>query len=115
MDGLYENVVDPAVPAGTPGLIAGLVGGWRHSYCADDNGGTGTGSASLVVDNLVPLLSISAPESGALYTLNTTVDLSVTLADPFSYDTLSCSIDWDDTNGWLSTRTDRTPSSRVTV
>jgi len=63
---------------------------------ADDDGATGTGSASVVVDNLAPSLSISAPESGALYAVNAAVDVSASLADPSSLDTLTCSVNWDD-------------------
>ncbi len=63
---------------------------------ADDDAGTGTGSASVVVNNLAPSLSISAPESGALYAVNAAVDVSASLADPSSLDTLTCSVDWGD-------------------
>jgi hypothetical protein len=62
----------------------------------DDDGGKGTGSTSVVVNNLAPTLSISAPESGALYAVNSTVNLSASLTDPSSLDTLTCSVNWDD-------------------
>jgi hypothetical protein len=63
---------------------------------ADDDGGIGTGSASVVVNNLAPSLSISAPENGTLYAVNATVNLSASLTDPSSLDTLTCSVNWDD-------------------
>ena len=62
----------------------------------DDDGGTGTGSASVIVNNLAPSLSISVPENGALYSVNGTVNLSASLTDPSILDTLSCSVNWDD-------------------
>jgi hypothetical protein len=63
---------------------------------ADDDGGKGTGSASVVVNNLAPSLSIAAPESGSLYAINATVNLSTSLSDASSLDTLTCSVNWDD-------------------
>jgi len=63
---------------------------------ADDDGGTDTGSASVTVNNLAPSLSISAPETGALYAVNVAIALSASLADPSSLDTLTCSVNWDD-------------------
>jgi len=63
---------------------------------ADDDGGTGTGSASLIVNNLAPSLSISGPESGSLYSVNAVVDLSASLTDASSLDILTWSINWDD-------------------
>jgi len=63
---------------------------------ADDDGGTGTGSVSMVVNNLAPSLTISAPESGSLYAVNATVSLNASLTDPSSLDTLTCSVNWDD-------------------
>jgi PKD repeat protein len=72
---------------------------------ADDDGGTGTASASAVVNNLDPTLSISAPAYGTLYALNTTVSLTALVSDASSYDTLTCSVDWDNgttTSGTIS-------------
>ena len=63
---------------------------------ADDDGGTGIGSTSVVVNNLAPSLSISAPENGALYAVKATVNLSASLTDPSSLDTLTCSVNWGD-------------------
>jgi hypothetical protein len=63
---------------------------------ADDDGGTATGSTSVVVDNLTPFLSIATPENGTLYAVNATVNLSASVTDPSSLDTLTCSINWDD-------------------
>jgi len=69
----------------------------------DDDGGTATGSTSVVVGNLAPSLSISAPENGTLYAVNATVNLSASLTDPSSLDTLTCSVNWDD--GYTETGT----------
>ncbi len=63
---------------------------------ADNDGGTGTGSVSVIVYNLAPSLSISAPENGALYAVNAPVNLSASLTDPSSLDDLTCSINWGD-------------------
>jgi hypothetical protein len=62
----------------------------------DDDKGTGAGSVNLVVKNLPPTLSIASPAYGALFTLNTAVNISASLTDPNANDTLSCSVDWDD-------------------
>jgi len=62
----------------------------------DDDAGTGTGSVSMVVNNLAPSLSISAPESGSLYAVKAMVNLSASLTDPSRFDTLTCSVNWDD-------------------
>ena len=63
---------------------------------ADDDGGEATGSASVVVNDLAPSLSISNPENGTLYGINAAVNLSATLTDPSTQDTLTCSVNWDD-------------------
>jgi len=63
---------------------------------ADDDGGVGTASTSAVVNNLAPSLTISAPENGSLYPVNAAVNLSASLTDPSSLDTLTCSVNWDD-------------------
>ena len=63
---------------------------------ADDDGATGAGSTSVVVNNLAPSLSISAPEGGTLYQVNASVDLSAALTDPSSLDALSWSVNWGD-------------------
>lgn len=59
----------------------------------DDDGGTGTASTSVVVNNLAPSLSISAPADGSLYTANASVALSGTFSDSGARDTFSsCSV-----------------------
>jgi len=50
----------------------------------------------MVVNNLAPSLSISAPESGSLYAVRAAVNLSASLTDPSSLDTLTCFVNWDD-------------------
>ncbi len=62
----------------------------------DDDGGTDTGSPSVVVNNLPPSVTITTPENGALYAVNTTVSLSASVTDPSTLDTLSCSVSWAD-------------------
>ncbi|HNS53102.1 MAG TPA: PKD domain-containing protein [Anaerolineae bacterium] len=62
----------------------------------DDDGGTDTGSASAVVSNLAPSVSILAPESGALAAAGATVDVSASVADASGLDTVTCSVDWGD-------------------
>ena len=62
----------------------------------DDDGGTGTDSTSVVVNNLAPSLSISAPADGTLYTVNTSVALSGSYNDSGAKDTFTCSVNWDD-------------------
>lgn len=63
---------------------------------ADDDGGEGTGSASIVVNNLAPSLSISTPVDGALYAVNASVSLSGIFSDKGTEDTFSCSVNWGD-------------------
>ncbi len=66
----------------------------------DDDGGTGTGSASVAVNNLAPTVAITAPENGALYSVNTTVSVSAGLSDASTEDVLTCTVDWaDDSTG----------------
>jgi hypothetical protein len=62
----------------------------------DKDGDTGTGSASVVVKNLAPSLSITAPADGTLYALNTSVSLSGAFSDAGTLDTFSCLVDWGD-------------------
>jgi PKD repeat protein len=62
----------------------------------DKDGGIGTGSASVVVNNLAPSLSITAPADGALYAINTSVSLNGDFSDGGTLDTFSCSVDWGD-------------------
>jgi hypothetical protein len=62
----------------------------------DKDGGIGTGSASVVVNNLAPSLTITAPADGALYALNTSISLSGAFSDAGTLDTFSCSVDWGD-------------------
>jgi hypothetical protein len=63
---------------------------------ADDDGGTGAGSASVVVKNLPPAVTVSAPEDGTLYQVNAAVGVSASLADASNLDTLTCSVNWGD-------------------
>jgi hypothetical protein len=58
------------------------------------NGYTGT----VTVNNVAPSLTISAPANGALFTVNTAVNLSAALTDPSSPDTLTYTINWGDGN-----------------
>jgi hypothetical protein len=62
----------------------------------DNDGGKGTGSASVIVNNLAPELSISAPVYGSLYAKDATVNLSASITDMGPSDTFTCSINWDD-------------------
>ncbi len=62
----------------------------------DSHGGIGTGSASIVVYNLPPDVSITAPDNGALYAINTAVSLKGSLTDASAIDTPTCSIKWGD-------------------
>jgi PKD repeat protein len=50
----------------------------------------------VVVNNLAPSLSITAPADGALYAINTSVSLSGDFSDGGTLDTFSCSVDWGD-------------------
>lgn len=97
-----------ALAAGTTSFTA------NHTYADDNPTGTASDqntitvkvtdkdSASnsdtdeVTVTNLDPSLSISAPEGGALYTVNAVVNLSASLTDPSSLDPLICSINWGD-------------------
>ncbi len=63
---------------------------------ADDDSGTSSSSTSVVVNNLPPTVSITAPENGNLSAVNTTINLSASLADASALDTLACSVDWAD-------------------
>ena len=63
---------------------------------ADDDGGEATGASSVVVDNLPPAVTISAPENGTLYAINTAVNPSASMSDASALDTLTCSVDWAD-------------------
>jgi hypothetical protein len=58
------------------------------------NGYTG----KVTVNNVAPSLTISAPANGALFTVNTAVNLSAALTDPSSLDILTCTINWGDDN-----------------
>jgi hypothetical protein len=62
----------------------------------DDDSGKDSGSASLVVNNLAPSVEITAPENGALYPANSTINLGASLTDPSSLDQLTCSVNWAD-------------------
>jgi PKD repeat protein len=62
----------------------------------DDDGGIGNGSASVVVNNLAPSLTIISPADGTLYAINTSVSLSGEFSDGGTLDTFSCSVEWGD-------------------
>ncbi len=62
----------------------------------DEHGGIGSESASIVVYNLPPSVSITSPDNGALYAINTAVSLKGSLTDASALDTLACSINWGD-------------------
>jgi hypothetical protein len=102
-------------PLETKALAAGTISFTASHTYADDNP-TGTASdkntitleikdkdgasngvtGEVTVANLAPALVLSAPQSGTLYTVNATANLSASLTDPSSSDTLTCSIDWGD-------------------
>ena len=56
-----------------------------------------TDTAALTVANLPPDVSITSPAEGALFEVNTTVDVLAPFTDPGSNDTHTCLVDWDDT------------------
>ncbi len=53
-------------------------------------------SADVTVSNVPPDLTITSPSAGALYAVNTTVNLSGSFSDQGANDTHPCMIDWDD-------------------
>lgn len=62
----------------------------------DGNNPPVSDSAMVTVSNVAPTVTITAPSDGALYQVNTPVNVSATFTDPGSNDTHSCSIDWED-------------------
>ncbi len=58
-----------------------------------------TSDATLTVDNVDPVVSISAPTSGALYAMGATVNLTAPFSDAGTNDTHTCTVDWADGNG----------------
>ena len=68
----------------------------------DLNGGITPISFSLVVNNVAPAVTITAPILGTLYPINSaTVNLSSSFVDPGTLDTHTCTINWDDGAGAL--------------
>jgi hypothetical protein len=55
-----------------------------------------TSTATLTVANVAPILNITAPTSGALYVVNTAVNLTAPFTDAGTNDTHTCAINWDD-------------------
>jgi hypothetical protein len=55
-----------------------------------------TATATINVNNLAPVLSISAPVYAELYTVNAEVNLNASVTDAGTADTLTCSVDWAD-------------------
>ncbi len=55
-----------------------------------------TSTATLTVGNVAPVLNITAPTNGALYVVNTPVNLIAPFTDAGSNDTHICAINWDD-------------------
>ncbi len=72
----------------------------------DGEGGWDVASASVVVNNLPPSVTITAPENGALYASSAMVNLSASLADPSSLDAPTCSVNWADGSTETVTLTD---------
>ena len=69
----------------------------------DKDSGFNTYDATVVVDNVAPVLTaITAPSQGALYPVNATVNLSATFTDAGAADTHTCHVDWD-AGGMFST------------
>lgn len=63
----------------------------------DKDGGIGTAATSVTVNNLAPVLTITAPEPGTLYAVTSaTINLASTFSDIGTQDTHSCAIVWDD-------------------
>ena len=58
-----------------------------------------TDTATLTVANVAPVLDITAPADGALYAVNTAVNLSASFTDAGTNDTHACTLDWDDGAG----------------
>jgi hypothetical protein len=56
-------------------------------------------NAAVTVSNVAPVLTITSPSAGALYAVNTAVNLSGSFSDQGTNDTHTCSIDWDDGAG----------------
>ena len=56
-------------------------------------------SATVAVVNAAPALTITAPETGALYAVNTVVNLAASFTDAGRNDTHTCAIDWADGAG----------------
>ncbi len=67
---------------------------------ADEDGGSGSDSKNVTVDNLPPVLTITAPPYGQIYAVsNATVIFKGSFTDPGAGDTHTCSASWDDGTG----------------
>ena len=71
-------------------------GSYVVTLAVGDGVNTTTDTASVVLANLDPTASITAPADGAVFTTGQGVSLTGAGADPGSHDVLSCSIAWGD-------------------
>jgi len=62
----------------------------------DEHGAVGTATFNLIVNNVPPVLMISAPTVGQLFAVNTPVNVTGTFTDPGILDTHTVDIVWDD-------------------
>jgi hypothetical protein len=84
----------------TPSITCTDDGAYTATLTVDD--GTNppvSNSANLTVSNEAPDLTITTPSAGALYAINTAVNLSGAFSDQGTNDTHTCAIDWDDGAG----------------
>jgi cysteine-rich repeat protein len=68
----------------------------------DTHGASSSGSALVTVANVAPSLSLTAPSTGALFAVGSTVGVTAPFTDPGSNDTHACSVNWDDGAGAAS-------------
>ena len=107
-----NDVVIIAASVGSVTQSAGHAGAWSWSYATKDgpaetgtvtitatdaNGAYSFITFALTVNNAVPVVSITTPVTGTLYTLNGTVNVSASFTDAGKYDNPhTCTINWDD-------------------
>ncbi len=69
----------------------------------DDDGATAVSNASLTVGNVPPSIAISAPLDGAIFPINSLVNLNAAVSDPGANDDpLNCRVNWDDGVGTVA-------------